>query len=128
MASSASLPSVRGNMADDTCTDVTTFPTISPDEQYGYVPTLWICSTFVALFSVTTGEHRLISFIPPRCNWFSPRLVIHLAEAFYFRPGFYWLIPTTALCGVGEIIGWSGRLWSSKNPFNGTAFLMQYVL
>jgi len=75
------------------------------DAQYGYIPTFWICCTFVALFGLTT--------------------IVHILEALFFKPRLYWLIPTTAMCGIGEILGWSGRLWSSKNPLNGTAFLIQ---
>ena len=37
----------------------------------------------------------------------------------------WWLIPTAVLAGMGEVIGWSGRLWSSLNlPLN-TPFLIQ---
>jgi hypothetical protein len=43
----------------------------------------------------------------------------------YFR--LWFLIPTVVLCGIGEITGWSGRLWSSLNVLNGNAFLMQCV-
>ena len=28
-------------------------------------------------------------------------------------------------CGLGETIGWAGRLWSSKNPVLDDPFLMQ---
>jgi len=78
---------------------------VSPTSHYGYIPTLWICGTFVALFGTTT--------------------LLHLGQAFYYKPRLYWIIPTVALCGLGEVIGWSGRLWSSKNPLNGNAYLMQ---
>ncbi|KAF8579289.1 RTA1 like protein [Ramaria rubella] len=78
---------------------------VTATSRYGYVPTLWVCITFVTLFGLTS--------------------VIHLGQAFVFKPRLYWLIPTTTMCGVGEVIGWSGRLWSSKNPENGNAFLVQ---
>ncbi|KAF8587164.1 RTA1 like protein [Ramaria rubella] len=78
---------------------------VTATSRYGYVPTLWICITFVALFGLTS--------------------IIHLGQAFVFKPRLYWLIPTTVMCGIGEVIGWCGRLWSSKNPENGNAFLMQ---
>ncbi|EJD04117.1 RTA1-domain-containing protein [Fomitiporia mediterranea MF3/22] len=75
------------------------------DLQYGYIPTLWICALFVALYSLST--------------------IIHLGQAIRFR--LWWLLPTVVLAGIGEIIGWAGRLWSSKT-FLGNAqdpFLMQ---
>ncbi|KAF8500001.1 RTA1 like protein, partial [Hysterangium stoloniferum] len=72
---------------------------------YGYIPTFWICCTFVALFGLTT--------------------VIHIGQSLFIKPHMYWLIPTTALCGLGEVLGWSARLWSSKNPTNDNAYLMQ---
>ncbi|PPQ84907.1 hypothetical protein CVT25_004575 [Psilocybe cyanescens] len=37
----------------------------------------------------------------------------------------WWLLPTACLCGLIEIIGWAGRLWSSWNPFNDAPFQMQ---
>ncbi|KAF8579280.1 RTA1 like protein [Ramaria rubella] len=78
---------------------------VTATSRYGYVPTLWVCITFVTLFGLTS--------------------IIHLGQAFIFKPRLYWLIPTTVMCGVGEVIGWSGRLWSSKNPENANAFLIQ---
>ncbi|KAJ7471048.1 RTA1-like protein [Mycena latifolia] len=35
------------------------------------------------------------------------------------------LLPTAALCGIGEILGWGGRLWSSIRPIVNTPYLMQ---
>lgn len=51
--------------------------------------------------------------------------VLHAAQAAYFR--MWWLLPTACLCGVGELVGWTGRLWSSFSPANGNPYLMQYV-
>ncbi|KAH8108532.1 RTA1-domain-containing protein [Phellopilus nigrolimitatus] len=78
---------------------------INPGLQYGYIPTEWICITFVSLFGIST--------------------FLHLVEAIYFR--IWWLLPTVILAGIGETIGWSGRLWSSQT-FDGNAsvpYLMQ---
>ena len=47
----------------------------------------------------------------------------HLVHAFYRRTWF--LLPTIILAGVGEILGWTGRLWSSKNVLNNNAFMIQ---
>ena len=52
-------------------------------------------------------------------------LVIHSLEAIRFR--MWWLFPTACIAGIAEIIGWSARLWSSKNPTNLDPFLIQYV-
>ncbi|EIW56106.1 RTA1-domain-containing protein [Trametes versicolor FP-101664 SS1] len=70
---------------------------------YGYVPTEWICILFIALFAITTS--------------------VHLGQAVWSR--LWWLLGTTVLAGVIEIIGWSGRLWSSLNPTLLDPFLMQ---
>ena len=72
---------------------------------YGYTPTTWICILFVALYSLTT--------------------LVHLAQA--IRSRMWWMIPTAVLCGLTEIIGWSGRLWSSYDVDNMDPYLMQYV-
>ena len=55
-------------------------------------------------------------------------LVIHIGEAIYFK--LWWILPTIILGGVGEVIGWAGRLWSSKTYLgNGRdPYLIQYVL
>ncbi|KAI0635442.1 RTA1-domain-containing protein [Trametes polyzona] len=73
------------------------------ESPYGYVPTEWICILFIALFSVST--------------------VIHLGQTIWSR--LWWLLGTTVLAGIIEIIGWSGRLWSSISPALLDPFLMQ---
>ncbi|KAI0827219.1 RTA1-domain-containing protein [Trametes gibbosa] len=70
---------------------------------YGYVPTEWICILFIVLFSISTA--------------------IHVGQTFWSR--LWWLFGTTALAGLIEIIGWSGRLWSSISPTLLDPFLMQ---
>ncbi|KAI0674035.1 RTA1-domain-containing protein [Trametes maxima] len=75
----------------------------SKDSPYGYVPTEWICILFIALFAITT--------------------LIHFGQTFYSR--LWWLFGTTVLAGLIEIIGWSGRLWSSISPTLLDPFLMQ---
>ncbi|KAI5116948.1 hypothetical protein M0805_003676 [Coniferiporia weirii] len=72
---------------------------INPGLQYGYIPTEWICALFVSLFGLAA--------------------LIHLGKAIHFR--MWWLLPTIVLGVVGEVVGWSGRLWSSKT-FLGNAF------
>jgi len=87
-----------------------TFPFTIPDiiietSPYGYVPTEWVTIVFIALFGISTA--------------------VHLFQAIRFR--LWFLIVTAVFCGLLEIIGWSGRLWSSINVFNGNAFLTQIV-
>ncbi|TCD71025.1 hypothetical protein EIP91_000524 [Steccherinum ochraceum] len=60
---------------------------------------------FVVLFGVTT--------------------FVHVVQAIYFR--MWWLFPTVVLAGIGEVLGWSGRLWSSYSPLLQDPYLMQIV-
>ena len=50
-------------------------------------------------------------------------LVAHIAQAVRYR--MWYLLYTAVLCGIIEILGWSGRLWSSWNPFLDTPFQIQ---
>ncbi|KAJ7108011.1 RTA1-domain-containing protein [Mycena crocata] len=73
------------------------------DSQYGYIPSQKIAYIFIGLFAVSTA--------------------IHVGQAFYFR--MWWLLPTACLCGIGELVGWSGRLWSSFSPSLDDPYMMQ---
>ncbi|KAN0109791.1 RTA1-like protein [Russula decolorans] len=73
--------------------------------QYKYIPTEWICITFIALFGVST--------------------FVHTAQA--IRARLWWLFPSAIFCGVLEITGWGGRLWSSHNPYLEAPFILQAV-
>ncbi|KAF9647189.1 RTA1-domain-containing protein [Thelephora ganbajun] len=73
------------------------------DLPFNYVPSFAAGIVFVVLFSVVT--------------------TVHLGQA--LRARMWWLLPTVVIGGVGEIIGWAGRLWGSKNPTSQNAFLMQ---
>ncbi|KAJ7501116.1 RTA1-domain-containing protein [Mycena galericulata] len=73
------------------------------DEQYGYVPKEWVAIIFHALFGIST--------------------IAHISQATWFRT--WWLLPTAVLCGIGELVGWSGRLWSSLSPTAETPFIIQ---
>ncbi|KAI0275395.1 RTA1 like protein-domain-containing protein [Gloeopeniophorella convolvens] len=70
-----------------------------------YKRTEWVCITFVVLFGLTT--------------------LLHLSQAVYSRRWF--LLISAVLCGVLEIVGWSGRLWTSvsHNPSLLAPFIMQ---
>ncbi|KAJ7648938.1 RTA1 like protein-domain-containing protein [Mycena polygramma] len=61
---------------------------------YGYVPTRWICLSFLTLFTISS--------------------LMHLGQAIRYRV--WWLLPTAFTSGLLEILGWSARLWSSFNP------------
>ncbi|KAJ6496238.1 RTA1-like protein [Mycena sanguinolenta] len=76
---------------------------VTPDSHYGYVPQEAVAILFLALFGLSTA--------------------LHVAQATYFR--MWWLFLTAVLCGVGEVIGWSGRLWSSITPIDKTPFTIQ---
>jgi len=74
------------------------------DSNYHYVPTGWVCIVFIVLFGIST--------------------FVHTVEALYFK--LWWLLPTAVLAGLGEILGWSARYWSSLNDgILDTPFLMQ---
>ena len=53
-------------------------------------------------------------------------LVAHVGRALYYRTWF--MLITAVVAGTLEIMGWSGRLWSSYNVLLEDPFLMQYVL
>ncbi|KAI0051445.1 RTA1-domain-containing protein [Auriscalpium vulgare] len=78
---------------------------LDPNSQYHYVPTEWVTIVFVVLFSIST--------------------IIHLGQMIRWR--LWWLLPTVVLCGLLEIAGWSGRLWSSLNVDLRSPFMLQIV-
>jgi len=72
---------------------------------YQYVPTESVAIIFIVLFGLST--------------------ISHLGQATFYR--MWWLLPTIGLCGMLEVIGWAGRLWSSFSPLKGTPFKIQIV-
>ncbi|ETW76316.1 lipid-translocating exporter [Heterobasidion irregulare TC 32-1] len=84
----------------------TTIPDIALLSPYNYVPTEWICILILVLFIISTCAHAV--------------------EATIFR--IWWLFPTAVLSGIMEILGWSGRVWSSRNPILQDPFLMQICM
>ncbi|KAJ7275861.1 RTA1-like protein [Mycena rebaudengoi] len=83
--------------------DPDSFQNVDHNAQYGYVPQERIAILFIVLYGIST--------------------ILHLGQATYFRT--WWLLPTACLCGIGELTGWGGRLWSSFSPQLGDPFLMQ---
>ncbi|KAG8740041.1 hypothetical protein FRC10_004799 [Ceratobasidium sp. 414] len=90
------------------------------DLPFGYVPTGWVGVTFIVLFILTTG--RVTLFISRICTTYL-QPVTHLFQAAYF--GIWYMVPTLALCGFCELLGWAGRYWGHLSPHDGNAFLMQ---
>lgn len=70
--------------------------------SYGYVPTLGAGIAFCVLFGLS--------------------MIAHTAQFWWKRT--WWASVFSIGCLV-EVIGWAGRTWSSKCPYNSTAFLMQ---
>lgn len=70
---------------------------------FNYVPSFAAGATFVILFSLVTG--------------------LHIGQALHRKV--WWLFPTVVAGGVGEIIGWVGRLWGSREPRSMDPYLMQ---
>ncbi|KAJ7506174.1 RTA1-like protein [Mycena galericulata] len=73
------------------------------DSHYGYIPHEYVAIIFIMLFGIST--------------------TLHVGQAIYYR--MWWLLFTACLCGVGELVGWSGRLWSSFSPSLDDPFMMQ---
>ncbi|KAJ7771268.1 RTA1-like protein [Mycena maculata] len=78
---------------------------MAEDSQYGYLLQEYIPIVFVVLFGIST--------------------ILHVCQATYYR--MWWLFPTAYLCGIGEVVGWSGHLWSSFSPSLFDPFIMQIV-
>ena len=94
------------------------------DYPFNYVPSFAAGVTFVVLFSLLTSMSCSLSLSRKKpLTLLSP--VIHLIQALHKR--MWWLFPTVVTGGVAEIIGWSGRLWGSKNPTSMEPYLMQFV-
>ncbi|RDB15560.1 Uncharacterized protein C17G6.02c [Hypsizygus marmoreus] len=81
----------------------TTLLQVYRSSPYGYVPSRAVAIIFIALFAIST--------------------VAHTVQAIYFR--MWWLFPTICICGIVEVTGWSGRLWSSFSATNSDAFMLQ---
>ncbi|KAF8916463.1 RTA1 like protein-domain-containing protein [Mucidula mucida] len=75
------------------------------DSIYNYVPSRTVAIIFVVLFAVSTTAH--------------------VGQAIFHR--LWWAFPTICLAGAMEILGWSGRLWSSYSPSLNTPFQIQIV-
>ncbi|CAI7656352.1 unnamed protein product [Penicillium bialowiezense] len=72
------------------------------ETSYGYVPSLGAGIAYCALFGIS--------------------MILHTIQFTWKRQ--WWASVFSIGCLV-EVIGWAGRTWSSKCPYNTTAFLMQ---
>ncbi|KAJ6468920.1 RTA1-like protein [Mycena sanguinolenta] len=82
-----------------------TAPSPTVPSQYGYTPHEYVAIIFLVVFGMST--------------------IVHIAQATHYR--MWWLFPTACLCGIGEVIGWTGRLWSSFSPTLHKPFMIQIV-
>ncbi|KAJ7607918.1 RTA1 like protein-domain-containing protein [Roridomyces roridus] len=73
---------------------------------YGYIPQERVAIIFVVLFGVAA--------------------VTHIVQAAYYK--LWWLYPTVIAACIGEILGWAGRLWSSREPQRSEPYLMHHIL
>ncbi|KZO95042.1 RTA1 like protein [Calocera viscosa TUFC12733] len=76
---------------------------IIANSPYGYIPTLYVCGTYVGLFGLAS--------------------LLHTVLAVRFK--LWWIFPTLVAGAVAETIGWAARLWSSMDPDNLNPFIMQ---
>ncbi|KAI0361569.1 RTA1-domain-containing protein [Trametes cingulata] len=70
---------------------------------YGYTPTKSVCIIFVLLFCVST--------------------LLHIWQSIRSRA--WWLLPTVALAGAAEIVGWVARTISSNDPTVRMPYIIQ---
>lgn len=88
--------------------------TISPRNG---LPSLSFRSSVYLQVRSSAFDKSLLAMIIP--------VVLHIYKAFYFR--LWWLFPSAVFCGLLEVTGWSGRVWSSQNPFLDKPYMIQWV-
>lgn len=93
--------------------------TSPPCSASSFIPTEWICITFVVLFSLLASPYITQTSLQPSRTLSPDPLpwlptVTHITQALHSR--LWWLLPTLFTGAFLEILGWSFRLWSSKNP------------
>ncbi|KAI0778232.1 RTA1-domain-containing protein [Trametes elegans] len=75
----------------------------STENLYGYTPTRAVCIIFVILYCVST--------------------LLHIGQAIRSRA--WWLLPSAALAGAAEVVGWVARTKSSYDPSARMAYIIQ---
>ncbi|SJL08744.1 uncharacterized protein ARMOST_12114 [Armillaria ostoyae] len=93
------------------------------DYRYGYTPTEYVTIIFVALFGASTCGYSSSRSLIARVNRIFK--VAHTVQSLHYR--IWWPFPTIILAGVMEVLGWSGRLWSSFSPTLRTPYMIQIV-
>jgi len=86
--------------------DIGTMPVLRAEADqspYNYVPSRTAAIIFLSFYGVST--------------------LLHVGQATRYR--MWWLFPTACLCGAIEVLGWSGRLWSSFSPLLVTPFQIE---
>ncbi|KIM37554.1 hypothetical protein M413DRAFT_448364 [Hebeloma cylindrosporum] len=81
----------------------TVLPSLADESPYNYIPSRTTAIVFLAFYGVST--------------------LLHVGQATRYR--MWWLLPTACLCGLIEILGWSGRLWSSFSPLLSIPFQIE---
>ncbi|KAF8965859.1 RTA1-like protein [Flammula alnicola] len=77
--------------------------TVDDTALYGYLPSRAVAIVFLAFFGIS--------------------MLAHAAQAVKYR--LWFMLLTAVLCGALEILGWSGRLWSSFSPLASTPFQIE---
>ena len=76
-----------------------------------------LCSLAARQSSISRRPYDTGALFHSPCCW---RCVLKLGRS-YRR---WLLLSTVVVCGIGEIIGWGGRLWTSYSPRQEDAFFM----
>ena len=87
---------------------------------YGYTPSRGAAIVFITLFGLSMSTYHLVITDFSQTHF---AIVAHTGQAIKYR--MWWLFPTMVACTLTEIIGWSGRLWSSYTPQSLDPYLMQ---
>ena len=92
---------------------------------YNYIPSRTVAIIMLTHFGLSTGNvlnstPQILCVLKLHST---VNLVIHAGQATRYR--LWWLLPTACFCGIIELIGWSGRLWSSFSPLASTPFQIE---
>jgi hypothetical protein len=103
-------------MAKLTSDTIRGIPTIS-FRLWEFVQPLLHYMAFLRVRNTYASSSRLVNAIGT---------VLHIGQGIFYRTWF--MIPTAGFAGVLEILGWSGRLWSSRDVHLKTPFMIQFVI
>jgi hypothetical protein len=102
-------------------------PVEGVESSYGYVPTLAAGIAYCTLFGLSMILHT-VQMTWKRTWWTSVFSIgclgTYIVSLSPVTPNPNYRNETLTTATV-EVIGWAGRTWSSKCPYNSTAFLMQ---